>query len=265
MIELLRPIVKIMLSPLVHIPIMLLFSLLLFRINAKKAGVTLLIITVAWYWAASTSFLSTKLAGSLESQYPSTDAEQLINYQPQVIVVLACFYFDDDLLPFISRWPECSVQRLMHAYILHKETGIPIVVTGGNVESNGNTINLAEQSAYFFNTLGVKSTDIVIIGEGNNTNTRQEAQAIKKASFDKVALVTSAIHMPRAVNEFERLGIDVLASPAGYLIKTTKPVFGWPNATSLSRIERVIYEYLGLMYQKLNSGSAANDIIVESN
>ena len=58
MIELLRPIVKIMLSPLVHIPMMLLFSLLLFRINAKKIGVTLLIITVAWYWAASTSFPS---------------------------------------------------------------------------------------------------------------------------------------------------------------------------------------------------------------
>ena len=257
MIEFLKPIVKIMLSPAVHIPIMLIVSVWLFKINAKKIGLMLLICTISWYWAASTSVSSTMLARSLEKRYPPTHAEQLISYQPQVIVVLACYYYDDDLLPFIGRWPECSMQRLMHAYLLHRQTGIPIVVTGGDIGKNEDITNLADKAEDFLEVLGVKSTNILTIGTGNNT--KQEAQAIYEAGFDKITLVTTAIHMPRAVNEFEQLGIDVLASPADHLSNiNTKPMFDWPNAISLRRTERVIYEYIGLMYQKLKNRSELN-------
>ena len=252
MIELLKLFVKILLSPMVHVPIILFVSLLLLKINYRKMGTIMLAISVGWYWMASTSFLSARLVKPLENQYPPTYPEQISKYHPEVIVVLACYYYDDDLLPPISRWPECSLKRLMHAYWLHRETNIPIAVTGGAI--SGTDTDHANRATNFLKMLGVGPDNIFTISEG--ANTQQEAQVIHKAGFNKVVLVTTAVHMPRTVNEFRRLGINVLASPTDHLSKINDiPIFDWPNAVSMRRTERAIYEYMGLAYQRVKYGS----------
>lgn len=83
-------------------------------------------------------------------------------------------------------------------------------------------------------------------------DTRQEAEVFKLQFGTKkpVILVTSAWHMPRAVRNFRKLGIDVIPAPTDFRIKPGK---FWvsdilPSANNLRISETALHEYLGILY-----------------
>jgi len=260
MIELLRPFAHIIVSPIMHIPIMLFVGGWLISVGYKKMGAVLATITIGWYLLSSTTVVPLSLAKWLENQYPPAHARQVLDYRPQAIVVLACYFYEDDLLPIISQWPECSLKRLLHAYWLHRDTGVPIIVTGGGIDGTHTTH--AREAGQFLARLGVEPDAILAIAKG--TNTQREAAAVEAAGFNKIVLVTTAVHMPRSVNEFERVHIDVLASPTDHLSKIqTTPIVEWPNAISMRIAERVIHEYVGLLYQRLRYGPMPDGALLQ--
>jgi uncharacterized SAM-binding protein YcdF (DUF218 family) len=112
-----------------------------------------------------------------------------------------------------------------------------------------NKYSLAQRNQYFFESMGVSSTDIFTTPSGFNTET--EAQALSLSLQGKsISLVTSASHLPRAVTYFEELGMKVLPIPVEHLSRIQiEPMIDLPNARSLYRSERAIHEYLGLVYQ----------------
>ena len=89
-----------------------------------------------------------------------------------------------------------------------------------------------------------------ILIEGESLNTRQNAVNVKAIleaqSIQSVLLVTSAIHMPRAVAIFlKKLGIDVIPAPTDYLTVTEEPDATWQGHIlalfSRCRGDRTIY------------------------
>lgn len=195
------------------------------------------------------TYPSVLLIKNLEDKYPVIPLESTEWRNTDAIVVLACNYFEDDNLPFVSRWPNCSMQRNLHAALMYREHPMPIYLAG-DVLGKTDKYPQASHNKYFFEQMGVKSADIFIIPKGLNTETEVKALA-SILNGRHISLVTSASHLPRAVFYFEEKNIQVLPIPVEHFSRiNVQPVAGLPNAASLYRSERAIHEYLGLIYQK---------------
>lgn len=133
-------------------------------------------------------------------------------------------------------------------YLTHP--GARLVFTGpawSNKQSSAKTAALVAES------LGVPSRDIVMLEKPQNTEQEAEqvATLVGQQSF---LLVTSANHLPRAMNIFTAKGLKPIAAPANQLAITTG-LNPWerllPSAMFLSHSERAWYETLGNIWQKL--------------
>ena len=88
---------------------------------------------------------------------------------------------------------------------------------------------------------------------------------LKERGITRVILVTSAIHMPRAVGLFTANGIDVTPAPVDYTV--TQEVWNnlwggsWqemlisamPNASSLAQTTNAMKEYIGMLVNAIEA------------
>jgi uncharacterized SAM-binding protein YcdF (DUF218 family) len=194
------------------------------------------------------TYPSVLLIKALEDKFPVITLESDKWKNTDAIVVLACNHFEDDELPIVSRWPNCSLQRNLHAALMYKIKSKPIFLAGG-VLSDKDLYSQAHHNKAFLEFMGVASNDIFTSEIGFNTETEVAALATLLGT-KHISLVTSASHLPRAVRYFEELNIKVLPIPVEHLSrKRVEPVFDLPSASNLYRSERAIHEYLGLFYQ----------------
>jgi len=100
---------------------------------------------------------------------------------------------------------------------------------------------------------GVKKEDIILQQEP--TDTAQEAIEIKKRLKDKpFFLVTSAYHMPRAMEIFKKEGLSPIPAPTDYKVLDSKYIYlHVPKGKYLLITEQAWHEYLGLLWLKLKS------------
>jgi uncharacterized SAM-binding protein YcdF (DUF218 family) len=111
-----------------------------------------------------------------------------------------------------------AADRVWEAARLWKRGVAPrIIVTGGSFTARhgGPPTTEAEAMRVFLVDLGVPSE--AIIDEGQALNTIQNIRNVRAlVGSGKVALVTSAYHMPRALNLAAHAGLNVAAFPTDY-------------------------------------------------
>lgn len=235
-------------SPLVHVPVLFLIAWFLkSKFGKHKTGISLIALGSAWLLFCSMTYTSVLLVHKLEHTYPviKLDSEQW--KKADVIVVLACYFYDDYDLPWVSRWPDCSLKRNLHASLMFAESAKPIYLSGGNIPRTNTTY--AHENMLFMRKMGVPKEFLHESLEGFNSETEVQALA-KKLQGKTVALVTSATHMSRAVNYFTVAKIKTVPIPVEHLSrKNIELELSMPNASNLYRSERAIHEFLGLSYQ----------------
>jgi len=107
----------------------------------------------------------------------------------------------------------------------------------------------------------VKLTGIpneLIIQENRSRNTYENGKytvaILKKKGLDHFILVTSSMHMPRAMAVFLKLGVNPLPAPTDF--KSTSGNYTilsfFPNTGNIGRFTSAIYEYLGLIWYRIN-------------
>lgn len=245
----LSQIASVLSSPLVHAPFFYLLIRMVGTFSSRKKLITYLsFIPIIWFFLCSMTYPSVVLIKPLEDQYPVITIESADWRSADAIVVLACNYFEDEQLPFVSRWPNCSLQRNLHAAMMYKALPLPIYLAG-DILGNNDLVPQAIHNKQFFEKFGVPSMEIFTISQGKNTETEVSALA-SLLQGKKVALVTSASHLSRSVHYFATHNIEVVPIPVEHFSQRKLEFsLGLPNALSLYRSERAIHEYLGLLYQ----------------
>ncbi|RMH37643.1 MAG: hypothetical protein D6690_02395 [Nitrospirae bacterium] len=197
----------------------------------------------------------------LERQHPVLLADQLETdgRSPRVmstkyIVVLAGGLSMDPALPLSSWVSHASLVRLVEGVLLYhqfpKFSGVKLVISGGR---RSGPVSEADVMGELALGLGVPEHDLLL--ESRSQDTAGQALALKPMlQHAPFILVTSAVHMPRAVRVFEAQGLHPIPAPTGFWEKDSpgSELSEWfPRAGQLLAAEHVVHEVLGLAWLTL--------------
>ena len=241
--------------------VLLTLALILRRKTAWMIGLTvaaLVILTLA-----GNRWIAFSLVRSLERQYPPID----LPVQADAIVVLGGA---TEAISFPRQIPEVNGagDRVIYAAYLYREGAAPLVlVSGGRIDWYGPAeSSQAQEMAALLVFMGVPQGQIILEENARNTaeNAQFSAELLRQMGAKRILLVTSAMHMPRAVPLFESLGMDVIPSPADYIVSdveweslvhagpAAQIINFLPSAGSLNLTTNALKEYLGIWVNYLS-------------
>lgn len=141
-----------------------------------------------------------------------------------------------------------TADRVWHAARLFHAGKAPVLVmSGGSVLAKSATSE-ADVMRQFALDLGVPGVAIVLEERSRNTreNARFTAEILKAKGVDQILLVTSALHMRRAVSLFESQGLTVIPAATDHEARSRFSAIDWlPDAQALEGSARAMKEIVG--------------------
>ncbi|MDN5843403.1 MAG: YdcF family protein [Alcaligenaceae bacterium] len=227
---------------------LLFLAAILFIVRWRKSAALVTIAAVGWlaFWSLPTSSLWA--GGLLEQRYPYVaPAEQP---QAQAIVVLGGNTANGRKNWFEPYDQADTWQRTDTAANLYHAGKAPLVVVSGAALDGGQSE--AKMMANALEADGIPGTNIV--QEDHSLTTHQNAiytaQLLRSLHIDRILLVTSALHMPRAMASFQKQGVTAIAAPSPpQIVVPDGPgfLFWQPDMRTLNASRSIIKEYLGLL------------------
>ncbi|MHB1371320.1 MAG: YdcF family protein [Pseudomonadaceae bacterium] len=108
-----------------------------------------------------------------------------------------------------------ALERLRYAARLARETGLPLLVTGGAPVGDVPEAVLMQRSLQ--DDFGVKARWLETASRDTRENARFSAVQLDAAGVRTILLVTHAMHMDRARDEFSATGLEVIPAPTAWL------------------------------------------------
>jgi len=222
----------------------------------KRIRKYLIIITIFVY-IISTGWFTRLFVTPLENNHPPFNTQGKFFEEDGLIVILGGGIISDTENNTISSLSDQSLARVYKGYLLYKDLGYPIIVTGGKLPGTDD-IPEAFLMKETLIKMGVNPTDIYIEIEARNTkeNAKFTADIKKELKANNVYLVTSAIHMTRSYNSFNKYIEDnLIPVPAYYFVP--KRSLSWsdfiPSINNLRATALAFHEYLGIIFYKIIS------------
>jgi len=208
---LVRHLIESLVNPFFILLVLLGLSLLLleFRGNSKLVRTGFLMVLIG-FLVFSTGWLPRYVTHKLENEYllvtrPNPDIHW--------VVVLGGGHADGNESPANQVLSSVSIKRLVEGVRLYRQLPAAKLLLSGGDDSNG--ISEAEHLDQVIALFAISPADRVL--ETGSTNTASQAVAIKKWLQDKpFYLVTSAAHMPRAMELCLRQGLHPIAAPTDF-------------------------------------------------
>jgi uncharacterized SAM-binding protein YcdF (DUF218 family) len=199
----------------------------------------------------STSPLPNFLLDSLEKQYPPLrDVSTLPRDSGWLILVLGAGHTDNPALPVTNQLSETELVRLVEGIRLYRLLpGSRLVTSGRKGKDDRQSQAAVVRKAAI--ALGVPPEQVDTLAF--TINTRDEALHFREkfGPATPLLLVTDAVHIPRAMQWFRKMGLQPIAAPTNHQLKdepSKRPLRLLPNSGSISRMEMVVHEYLGMVW-----------------
>ncbi len=147
-----------------------------------------------------------------------------------------------------------SFKRLVEGVMLAKKYDALLIVSGGSLPGSSRRAE-AFVMAELARKLGVLEEKLLLDSESKNTheNAKNVSSMARKLNLREVVLVTSAVHMKRAVKSFEKFEFVVHPYPVDYLCDHS--VLDWtdfiPTRESLQANMLGLHEIVGLLWYRL--------------
>lgn len=227
---------------------LLVLAALCFIVRWRRTAFLLSVLALCWglFWSLPASSLWA--GGRLEQLYPYTPPEDLP--AAQAIVVLGGNTAGGRLNWFEPYDRASAATRTDNAAVLFDANRAPLLVLSG-AALEGKTSE-AQTMANALEKRGIPAQALVLETDSGNTreNGLYTARKLQELGLSRVLLVTSALHMPRAMAVFKKLGITAVAAPAPpQIIVPEDPDFSFwlPNERAFDAARSIIKEYAGLI------------------
>ena len=232
----LKTIIKHLLLPPASLLMLGLLGLLLLRRRPRLARVCL-IVSLGSLWLLSTPVVSDMLTRWVE-RFPAADLSKIDNAQAVVILggggqrAFAPEYAGAAVEPYL-------LERVMYGAFAAKKTGLPVLVTGLEIEAQAMHDTLLRN-------FDIEARWIDSAAHDTYENARNSARLLQAAGVHRIILVTRATHMARAVHEFMAAGLEVMPAPVGVIAPRSLRIYDFlPDPETLLRSYIAIYEILG--------------------
>ncbi|MCE0496276.1 envelope biogenesis factor ElyC [Vibrio salinus] len=257
---------KILASVVMPLPALLILGfaglMLVMFTRKRKTGCVIILFSYVTLFLASFQPVSSRLLMPLERQYHSfLPIEGNIDY----ILVLGNGHVVDDSLPPTSQISRTALMRLAEGIRINRMyPGSKLILSG---YAGGTGISHARMLAKVALSLGVAKSDIVLMETARDTweEARQTAAFVGQ---DRLVVVTSASHMPRAMLEFKMAGLNPIPAPTNYLAQKNIKQF-WvkytPGSQYLEQTEIYWHETLGRFWHYLKDWAASQEAAVSKN
>jgi len=225
------------LLPSVFLPALTLVGLILvFRKRRQKTGKILIISAIILYYLFSITPVADFILHPLENQYQPIQKEQL---KKADIAVLLLGGKESDVLR------ASEVLRIFNF-------NLQIVISGTNPLNP--KINPGKKVEVFLTERGIPPENIIL--ENRSKTTAESAKNLKKVLGEKpFFLITSAYHMPRAIEILRKFGMNPIAAPTDFKIEKRYDVSDFlPHAKNLRNCNLAFHEYFGILFYRLEYG-----------
>jgi len=221
---------------------LLVFALSALLIGKRGRGNTVALISILLTLLLSLPFVSEHLSSPLEETPVSISSLG----EAQVIVILgggtrrdAVEYGGDT----VSRY---SLERVRYGAKLARQSGLPILVTGGSVYGGRPEAELMRQ--VLTDELAQPVRWVETQSRDTNENALLSAVLLRNAGIQRIALVTHAWHMTRAIKAFEKQSLKVIPAATGFTSQGAN-LFErlLPSAAALEQSAISIHEWAGLL------------------
>jgi uncharacterized SAM-binding protein YcdF (DUF218 family) len=239
-------IIKTLILPPASLLILALLGLIIHN-KRQKLGICLIALSLLALTILSLPLVSFFLTSTQEI-YPAINNSQLRQTNARAIVVLgggtrisAPEYNDQTIIH------NRVFDRLRYAVRLAKKTGLPLLVSGGKVVDR----NQPSEAELMQETLTNDFQFKAIWLEDKSRNTAENAYysyaLLNKEKITQIILVTHALHMARAVQQFQNAGFQVTPAPTAF-IPPLDPITVLdliPSAPALNQSSFALHELLG--------------------
>ncbi len=246
-----KPLLKVLLLPPAGLLLLALLGLLLVR-RSKRLGYLFGFGGLLALWLLSCNAVALRLEHWLVSPPPAANLAQLRAAQVQAIVILG-----GGLQQNVAEYGGTvqpnreSAERIRYGMWLAKQLQLPVAYSGGvgwlasgmqpSTEGAMARSHALEQYGVTLRWVEEKSRDTM-------ENARMVTPLLRRDGIERIALVTHAWHMPRALQAFRQMPLTVVPAPMGYLRPQGPPWHEWlPSPRGLQNSYIVLHEWLGGM------------------
>lgn len=260
-IEFARPLLAALLLP--PFPFLLLIGAgFAFMRRFQRAGRLVLLIGSAGTWLACCVGTGELLATTLLRIPPPLSDESILRLKAEnetkpgktAIVMLGSGIVQNSAEYREARLSGVSLERLRYGVWLSRRTGIPACFSGGvgwAGEPGDSEAATAQRiaSREFLHPLKW------VEGDSRDTieNAKRSVQLLQRDGINHVVLVTSGLHMQRALAAFARAtpgtGLTVEAAPMNLALRTDQALYAWiPSPEGYGNVHVVLREWLGRLF-----------------
>lgn len=222
------------LLPSVFVFALLVSGLVFYFFKKKKVGKILLISGIVLYYFFSITPFADLILKPLEKKYP---------------VLLESNFGKSDKIVLLLGGKESDVLRASEVLRIYNTRDLRIVVSGANA------LNPSEKEAEwvknYLTERGITEENIIL--EQKSRTTFESAKNIKEMIGEEpFFLVTSAYHMSRSMDVFQKIGTGPIPAPTDFKIKGEYDILDFfPNAKNLEKSGLAFHEYFGILFYRI--------------
>lgn len=217
-----------------------------------RAGRTLLTLVILVLAVAIVSPMQPWLTAELENRFPGQPS---LPDKIDGIIILGGM-----IKPNISKarnrasLNDAAERLLEGAHLAAQHPEAKVLFTGGSADPWNPSAREADWAIDILKQMGIGEDRLVVEDKARNTyeNALFSRQILPAKPGERWVLVTSAMHLPRAVGVFRQVGWSVIPWPTNYLTGGDED---WANEdlplTRLYRLSRALHEWIGLIYYRL--------------
>jgi uncharacterized SAM-binding protein YcdF (DUF218 family) len=213
-------------------------------LRMRTIGKVLCISGVASLWLLSTPVVSGQLM-KLATHHPALDLSQPAPGQAVVILAGGVRRYSPEYNDDSPN--EITLQRLAYGARVARINALPVLVTGGREEAR-------VMNDFLIADFGITPRWVEDSALDTRDNALYSSELLKRDGIGTIVLVTSALHMSRAVKEFRAQGMEVVAAPVSHYSPTEGLISRWvPGIAGLRDSRNSLYEIFANVVYELTS------------
>lgn len=202
----------------------------------KKSGTIIIIVSILLYYILSITPIADLILSPLESQHQLIKSSEL-DKADKIVLLLGKGEANTLRASEVIRISNIKSQK------------VRIIISGTSALKTES--NISKDIKRYLIGQGIPSENTIL--DNQSRNTFESAKNIKEMmGQEPFFLVTSAYHMPRSIEAFQKMGTNPIPAPTDFKTEKDYNILDFfPKSNNLQKSDLAFHEYFGILFYRL--------------